>query len=486
MILEVLGNTYQYELEKLTRVFFPNEKIRVTFDKGTYPADKNICTAQIEKDEARVSLQLDGKHYCKAESLVGEHDPELKLASLLFCGLRELTGYTPQWGLLTGIRPSKLLLTLQAEMGKTAARSYFTDRFFVSPQKTALAESVAARETEIIASSRPDSCSLYVSIPFCPTRCSYCSFVSHAMTSETAKKLVPDYVRLLCEEIKQTGAYAKQLGLRLESVYFGGGTPTTLSADDLRRLLAAVETAFDLSNVREYTVEAGRPDTITREKLDTLKAGGVTRISINPQTFNDAVLREIGRKHTAALTEEKFYEARAAGFGNINMDFIAGLPTDTVSSFYNSIDKALSLTPENITVHTLSVKRASNLGTQSTQIERTAGKTADEMLRYAYQNLTAAGYNPYYMYRQSKTLGNLENTGYAKSGFECIYNIFMMEECHTVFAVGAGAVTKLKAPHGKEIERIFNYKYPYEYISGFAEIEKRKQAILPFYETHRK
>ena len=208
------------------------------------------------------------------------------------------------------------------------------------------------------------------------------------------------------------------------------------------------------------------------------------RISINPQTFNDAVLREIGRKHTAALTEEKFYEARAAGFGNINMDFIAGLPTDTVSSFCNSIDKALSLTPENITVHTLSLKRASNLGTQNTQIERATGKTADEMLRYAYQSLTAADYNPYYMYRQSKTLGNLENTGYAKSGFECIYNIFMMEECHTVFAVGAGAVTKLKAPHGKEIERIFNYKYPYEYISGFAEMEKRKAAILPCYENY--
>lgn len=484
MILEVLGNPYQYELEKLTRVFFPNEKIRVVFAQGTYPADETVCTAQIEADTARVSIQLDGQKWCKAERLAKEDDRELQLATLLFCGLQELTGYTPQWGLLTGIRPSKLLLTLQAEMGKEAAREYFTDRFFVSSQKTALTESVAARETAIIASSCPASCSLYVSIPFCPTRCSYCSFVSHAMTSDTAKKLVPDYVRLLCEEIKQTGAYAKQLGLRLESVYFGGGTPTTLAADELRCLLAAVGEAFDLSAVREYTVEAGRPDTITREKLDALKSGGVTRISINPQTFNDAVLREIGRKHTAALTEEKFYEARKAGFRNINMDFIAGLPTETVPSFCNSIDKALSLTPENITVHTLSVKRASNLGTHNTQIERAAGKAADEMLNYAYQSLTAADYNPYYMYRQSKTLGNLENTGYAKTGFECIYNIFMMEECHTVFAVGAGAVTKLKAPHGKEIERIFNYKYPYEYISGFAEMEKRKAAILPFYEKY--
>ncbi len=485
MILEVLGNAFQYELEKLTRVFFPNEKIRVVFEKSTPAAEEDVCTAEICENTARVELHIHGAHWQKSAPLDGAPDRELALASLLFAGLRTLTGYTPQWGLLTGIRPSKLFLTLQAEMGEDAARAYFTDRFFVSPQKTALTRSVAARETAVIGTSRPDSCSLYVSIPFCPTRCSYCSFVSHAMTSETAKKLVPDYVRLLCSEIRQTGEQARQLGLRLESIYFGGGTPTTLSADDLQRLLSAVGESFHLSTVREYTVEAGRPDTITREKLEVLKNGGVTRISINPQTFNDDVLRVIGRKHTSALTAEKFYEAREVGFQNINMDFIAGLPSDSVPSFCSSIDKALEFAPENITVHTLSLKRSSNLGVQNTQIEQSAGAAADAMLRYAYENLTASGYNPYYMYRQSKTLGNLENTGYAKPQFECLYNIFMMEECHTVFAVGAGAVTKLKAPHGKEIERIFNYKYPYEYISGFREIENRKAAVLPFYETHK-
>lgn len=267
-------------------------------------------------------------------------------------------------------------------------------------------------------------------------------------------------------------------------MYFGGGTPTTLSAEQLGILLSAVEQAFDLSAVREYTVEAGRPDTVTREKLVALKNGGVTRVSINPQTFNDAVLREIGRNHTSALTESAYFAARDAGFGNINMDFIAGLPTDTPDSFAASMDRALALAPENITVHTLSLKRASRLGTQNAQVERAAGLAADEMLGYAYRNLTANAYHPYYMYRQSKTLGNLENTGYAKAGFECIYNIFMMEECHTVFAVGAGAVTKLKSPHGREIERIFNYKYPYEYISGFEEILARKEKILPFYEKY--
>lgn len=484
MILEILGHSYQYELEKLTRLFFPNEKIRVVFEKAENPGAESLCRTEIRENSASVFCRFGEQMWEQTVPLEAVADAELQIASMLFCALKELTGYQPKWGLLTGIRPSKLLLALESEMGKPDARAYFRDRFFVSEEKTALTESVAAREEAIIRTSRPDSCSLYVSIPFCPTRCSYCSFVSHAMTTATAKKLVPDYVELLTKEIAQTGAYAKALGLRLESVYFGGGTPTTLSAEQLRLLLAAVAESFDLSAVREYTVEAGRPDTVTREKLDTLKNNGVTRISINPQTFNDAVLREIGRNHTSALTESAYSEARAAGFRNINMDFIAGLPADTPDSFASSIDRALYLNPENITVHTLSLKRASNLGTQNTQVERAAGLAADEMLGYAYQKLTKHAYHPYYMYRQSKTLGNLENTGYAKAGFECIYNIFMMEECHTVFAVGAGAVTKLKAPHGKEIERIFNYKYPYEYISGFEEILTRKEKILPFYEKY--
>lgn len=484
MTLEILGHSYQYELEKLTRLFFPNEKICVVFEKSENTDAQLLCRTEIKDNAAHVFCRIGEKTWEQTVSLENVQDAELQIASMLFCALKDLTGYQPKWGLLTGIRPSKLLLALQNEMGNPAARAYFRDRFFVSEEKTALTESVAAREEAIIRTSRPDSCSLYVSIPFCPTRCSYCSFVSHAMTAATAKKLLPDYVTLLVKEIEQTGRYAKQLGLRLESVYFGGGTPTTLSAEQLRLLLSAIEKSFDLSTVREYTVEAGRPDTVTAEKLEALYTSGVTRISINPQTFNDAVLREIGRNHTSELTESAYFAARGAGFQNINMDFIAGLPTDTPASFAASIDRALTLAPENITVHTLSLKRSSNLGTQNAQVERAAGLAADEMLGYAYQNLTKNEYHPYYMYRQSKTLGNLENTGYAKPGYECIYNIFMMEECHTVFAVGAGAVTKLKSPHGREIERIFNYKYPYEYISGFREILARKEKILPFYEKY--
>lgn len=483
MILEILNHTYQYEAEKLLRVFFPNEKIHVVFEKTENP-EGAVLTTEITDTHA-LAVFHDGKTAQKSEAPLAESDDkELLLATQMYKVLTAVTGYTPKWGLLTGIRPSKLLIALQEEMGKENAARYFTERFFVAPEKTALAESVAARENAILATSKPESCSLYVSIPFCPTRCSYCSFVSHAISSPSVKKLIPDYVALLSQEIAETGKMAKELGLNLESVYFGGGTPTTLTAEELGTLLSAVDKAFDLTTVREYTVESGRPDTITKEKLDTLYRGGVTRISINPQTFNDRVLENIGRKHTAAMTEEAFCMARDAGFRNINMDLIAGLPGDTTESFAASIDKAISFTPENITVHTLSLKRSSNMGTSGTHFDRLQGRAADEMLHYAYKALTEQAYFPYYMYRQARTLGNLENTGYTKDGFECLYNIFMMEECHTVFAVGAGAVTKLKAPHGKEIERIFNYKYPYEYISGFAELQKRKAAIMEFYKKY--
>lgn len=484
MIVEILNHSYQYELEKLVRIFLPNEKITVLFEKAVDTDGQSVLSTEISGDTAHVTLR-DGENTAeKTAPLTAGCDRERELAALVYDIMTAQTGYRPKWGLLTGVRPSKLFFALQEEKDAAFATQCFTEQFFVSKQKTALTASVASREAAILSTSRPDSCSLYVSIPFCPSRCSYCSFVSHAITANTAKKLVPDYVALLVQEIEATGAYVKQLGLRLESVYFGGGTPTSLSAEQLGTLLCAVERAFDLSTVREYTVEAGRPDTVTNEKLYTLKSAGVTRISINPQTFNDAVLCEIGRRHTAQMTESAFSAARKVGFSSINMDFIAGLPTDTPESFRRSIDKAIALAPENITVHALALKRASGLGTQNTPILREQGTGTDEMLDYAYSRLTDCAYLPYYMYRQSKTLGNLENTGYAKAGFECLYNIFMMEECHTVFAVGAGAVTKLKAPHGKEIERIFNYKYPYEYISGFAEILKRKQKILPFYEQY--
>lgn len=326
--------------------------------------------------------------------------------------------------------------------------------------------------------SRPESCSLYIAIPFCPTRCSYCSFVSSSV--EKSFRLIPDYVRLLQEEIRATARLISELGLRLETVYFGGGTPTAISAGQLADLLGTVRESCDLSHCREFTVEAGRPDTVTVEKLDVLKTRGVTRISINPQTLSDEVLHIIGRKHTTAQTFEAFALARRHGFGNINMDLIAGLPGDGEEGFRRSIDGVLALGPESVTVHSLALKRAANLY-QTFGRQPCGPQTAGAMLDYADETLLQRGYVPYYLYRQSRMAGNLENTGWAKPGFESYYNVFIMEECQTILACGAGAVTKLRDPHSDRLERIFNFKYPYEYVNRFSEMMKRKERVREFY-----
>ncbi|MBQ1988761.1 MAG: coproporphyrinogen dehydrogenase HemZ, partial [Clostridia bacterium] len=285
----------------------------------------------------------------------------------------------------------------------------------------------------------------------------------------------------LCEEIALTGKKARELNLRLETVYIGGGTPTTLSAEQIKTVMDTVKENFDLSDCLEYTVEAGRPDTITEDKLIAIKNGGATRISINPQTMNDSVLETIGRKHTSTQTVESFKLARTLGFNNINMDLIAGLPSDTYDSFKETLDKVSKLNPESVTVHSLSMKRSSNLTIKGDFPEIEIGKIASDMVDYANTFLIEKGIIPYYMYRQSKTVGNLENVGYAKKGAECLYNVYIMDETHSIFACGASAVTKLREPGGNYIERIFNFKYPYEYIDRFNDIIARKDGINEFY-----
>ena len=474
MVLVNLGHTFNYETENLCRVFFPLEKIEtVNEDKIS---DRKVLT---EKKGNGISVKISFDNEEKFLSAICEDDAdfELEIATLLFKGLTEITSYTPQWGLLTGVRPSKLMLGLIEEMGEEKAKKYFTEKLLVSDKKTALAMSVAECEEKIISRSHRNSFSLYISIPFCPTRCSYCSFVSHSI--EKTKKLMAPYVENLIEEIKLTGEIAKDLGLRLETVYFGGGTPTTLTAEQLEKLLCAVEESFDLSTCFEYTVEAGRPDTVTREKLEVLKKKGVTRISINPQTFNDKVLENIGRKHTSEETLNAFHLAREVGFDNINMDLIAGLSGDTLESFSETLDIINKLDPENVTVHTLALKRSSTLAGDTTGLS--SGRLANEMINLSHEKLSSDNYIPYYMYRQSKSLGNLENVGWCKKGKECAYNIFMMEECHTILSCGAGAVTKLKDPDSNVIERIFNFKYPYEYNGRLHELFDRKKRIKEFY-----
>ncbi len=483
MYLININNSYHYEMENLIRVFLPEIKIL----RADEPCeDEDYCVLTLEINKVIIELSLEGKTYksqgkfclgCRPKDESIDSYMERKMAVMLFDMLRDITGYTPPWGILTGVRPAKLMTKLIASQGEEKAVKYFINELKVSEDKTKLALMVSKNETPIIEGSLPDSYSLYVSVPFCPTRCSYCSFISHS--NENAKKLIPEYVEKLCDEIVETAKIAKDLKLRLESVYIGGGTPTVLTASELKRVTDALSGNFDLSGIREYTIEAGRPDSIDSDKLDVIRNCGCTRISINPQTFSDSVLREIGRNHTSAQTLEAFTMARENGFDNINMDLIAGLPTDTLDSFARTLDIAIAQNPENITVHTLALKRSSIIVTEGKKTN-SATLTSD-MLKLVQTKLSSAGYEPYYMYRQSKSLGNLENVGWAKKGFEGLYNIYMMEECHTILSVGAGAVIKLKAPRGNEIERIYNYKYPYEYIGNFQEILNRKQYIPEFY-----
>lgn len=489
MILRVIDHKFHYEAENLCRVFYPFEKIAVVRDFDDEDKLTVVTEMKLSGTTADISVSFDcaGEAYSDKASLSSAvtdaeffDSCEKKMMVMLFGILSAATGYVPQWGILTGVRPSKLMTALVAEAGDESAKKYFTDELLVKENKTQLAYSVSKAEEKITALSRKESFSLYVSIPFCPTRCNYCSFVSHSI--EQAKKLIPEYVENLCRELEYTAEIAKKLGLRLESIYWGGGTPTTLNAEQLTKVCGVISDNFDLTNLREYTVEAGRPDTVTKEKLYALKNAGVGRISINPQTFNDSVLEVIGRKHTSAQTLEAFASAREAGFDNINMDLIAGLTTDTFPSFCNTLDTAISLNPENITLHTLALKRSSRIVTGKIDVE--SGELANNMLTQAEKQFTQNGYEPYYMYRQSRSLGNLENVGWCKKGYECLYNIFMMEECHTVLAAGAGAVTKLKQYGVNNIDRIFNFKFPYEYNTRFSEIIERKENILKFYELY--
>ena len=478
MILRVFGHSFHYECENLCRVFFPNEKISILYDNSGEES-KEVITVY-DNGEITVTANIDGASKTLTSNASYEN-AELEIARLIFFILCDITSYTPSWGVLTGVRPSKLMMKLISEDGEEEAKRYFTERLLVSEEKTNLTYTVANAESGIVNTATPESFSLYVSIPFCPTRCSYCSFVSHSISSPAAKKMIIPYVDNLVSEIKLSSDYARSLGLKLESIYFGGGTPGILEPAQFDTIQSTIEECFDLSYLREYTVEIGRPDTVTPEKLNVLKLHNVDRISINPQTFSQKTLDIIGRKHTPEDTVKAYRLAKSYGFRCINMDLIAGLPGEKLPDFSDSLDTCISLSPENITVHTLALKRSSEMNYEGETVSD--GKEAEKMLAYAKDRLTNSGYSPYYMYRQSKCVGNLENVGWTKPGHEGFYNVIMMEECHTVIGVGAGAVTKLCEPGGTNVERIFNYKFPYEYISGFDVIRDRKKGIADFYNS---
>ena len=477
MILIIDSHPFRYEMEALCRMFLHGRELKITEEAEIPPKEDYIYTA-LEGEEITVKAKIDGKYAEAKRTAENDHARNMELA--VFGVLTEILSIRPKWGVLTGIRPVKLAMQLH-DMGlsEEEIRKKLKEERLVSDEKLDLLLTTMEHELEIRASSRPNSVSLYISIPFCPSRCSYCTFTSHSV--EKAAKLIPQYVELLCGELKDIAVLIDELGLHLETVYMGGGTPTVLTAKQLDRVLSTVNESFDMTGVRELTVEAGRPDTITAEKLAVLKKNGVGRISINPQTMDDEVLAAIGRKHTAEDVKNAFALAKTFGFDSINMDLISGLPGDNMEKFRKTIAEVIAMNPDNITLHTLTVKHGANLAPMAQSV---FAATADAMNEYAYGEFAKAGYFPYYLYRQKGTVDNLENVGFCKPGKEGMYNIFIMDETHTILSAGAGGVTKMKAPYDKKIERIFNFKYPYEYIERFELMNERKEQVRNFYEKY--
>ena len=473
MIVKVNGNVKPYYVQTIAMIFFPgakfpeNEEITpetvvLTLDMDETEAGVRSCVT-IAQGETSVS---DRAEVLWSKSDDRDHVRKLSSGEALLKAGAKFTGYTPPWGILTGVRPAKVASEL-FERGYTPeeAAAVIAEEYFVSEKKAKLASAVAASEAKLANDAARRECSVYVGIPFCPTRCAYCSFVSY--TSPNLLKLIPDYLTALARDIDNIFSTIRELDMNVATIYIGGGTPTILTPDQLAFLLSKIrEHCTSLGTcVREFTVEAGRPDTITADKLMTLARYGVDRISVNPQSLNDEVLRSIGRAHDTEMFYRAYETAKASGIKNINVDLIAGLPNDTVDSFRSTVDRIVDLDPENITVHTFSVKRSAEL--RSEGVFDRSGDIAAASVDYSQTVLPEAGYLPYYMYRQKNTVGNLENVGYAKEGHEGLYNVYMMEEVHSIFAAGASAMTKfvsLPTENGIRIERVAEPKYPYEYL----------------------
>lgn len=494
MKLILNGNINVYYIQTLCMIFFPGEKF------GAAEAEREdapmLSLTLAEKDgglEAVVEASAYGKTATSQKYYAYTERYDLDKMAKLVCGAAviaacgELMGYRPSWGMLTGVRPSKVATELlQKGLSKTRVKKILTSEYFVIPKKAALATDVALNEQKLIGTVGAKDCSVYVAIPFCPTRCSYCSFVSY--TSPKLLSLIPDYLIHLAADLEATFAKIKELGLHVKTVYIGGGTPTILTADQLRFLLSKIAELTDVSQLEEYTLESGRPDTITAEKFAVAKEYGVTRVCVNPQSLCDEVLHGIGRCHTAEDFLRAFDVARESGIPYINTDLIVGLPGDTFKSFSVTFDKILSLRPENITVHTFCVKKAAEILKQGSNIYSLRGGDAGKCVDYTQLKTQQEGYLPYYMYRQKNTVGNFENVGFALEGAEGRYNVYMMEEIHSIFAVGAGAVSKMvdyrPTGGGKPvIERLFYPKYPYEYLRDESTAEK-VAAMEKFYRQH--
>ncbi len=491
MKLIIEGDVNRYYVQTLCLLYFPGEKfseseevtplstqayVRVTKDEDGVSATARITwDAKTVESECREAYRAP---YTEQRII------KLAVGTAFYQAGKKLFGFSLPWGIMTGVRPAKIAMELYEQgMLTEEVRKTLTHEYFVNPKKAALLCKIARNEMRLCKGYYDNTCSLYISIPFCPSRCAYCSFVAYS--TKRLLSLIPDYLERLKKDIEKTCATIRTLGLKVASVYIGGGTPSILTEKQLRELLLCINRNLEGQTPVEYTLEAGRPDTITKKKLQVAHECGVTRISINPQTLNDNVLSYIGRAHTTDDFYRAFHIAKESGIPYINTDLIAGLPGDSFDGFSRTVDAIMALAPENITVHTFCVKKAADIiRSESTIYSRTGGDTG-KSVDYSQLQASFHGYVPYYIYRQKNAVGNLENVGFSQKGAEGLYNIFMMEEIHSIFGVGAGAVTKFVTPRKNHIERVFMPKYPYEYLAQQEDAyAAQQQKAIDFYQNN--
>lgn len=463
-------NGFEQDIRELLMAFYPGEKFVHQKTEGTEFDVKGTPGAGVYR------LELDGD---AVEFPVPEGDrleTKNRIKRNLYRLLEKRTGRSLPWGTLTGIRPTKIPMTkLEEGWSREKIADFMKETYFAGDDKIALSVEIAERERELLSRiSYENGYSLYVGIPFCPTTCLYCSFTSYPIGKW--EKRMDEYLGALFRELEYTADRMK--GKVLDTVYFGGGTPTSLSAEHLDQVISKVEELFDLSGVQEFTVEAGRPDSITREKLEVLKRHGITRISINPQTMNQKTLDVIGRRHTVDMVKEKFALAREMGFDNINMDLIIGLPGERMEDVAHTLEEVRRLSPDSLTVHSLALKRAARLNLEWDQYADMGMVNTQEMIDLTARFAREMGMEPYYLYRQKNMAGNFENVGYSLPGKACIYNILIMEEMQTIAACGAGTTTKVVFPQENRRERTENVKDVDQYIQRIDEMIERKEKLL--------
>ena len=468
MKLTFIGHDDRYAIEQLQMSLFPEY---IHSETGSAVSKLSRGPKWLT---ATTTIEINGKKSSATKRiLAAEESVRLRRRALqqsyYLAALNHLEK-APSWGALAGVRPTKLSSKHLLEGGTPrSADKMLRDVYFVEPKRRKLAIDCSLSTVKAVNLLKENDVSLYVGIPFCPTRCAYCSFVSRTVGKRT--ELMTPYLEALAKELSVTGRLLKESGKTIRSVYIGGGTPTTLTARQMAWLLDAIYAAFDLSRCLEFTVEGGRPDTLNAEKLRTIREHGADRMSINPQTMEDHVLKACGRPHKAEDVLRAYQEAVDAGFTAINMDLIAGLPEDSYEGFCRSLDTVISLNPANITVHTLALKKGADLFEKKVNLP--SQEAVARMVDYANEQLALHGYKPYYLYRQKYMSGSFENVGWSRDGLDCLYNIYMMEEVHTILSLGGGGMNKVNLPDG-HLERFHNPKFPEQYIEQIDSVLEQK------------